>query len=301
MTDELTQVVQWLGLRMRVPEEWEIVRHSLAFDKGTLVFVDRRRETLRLHWRDCQRAPDLNRMLGDQRGKEALEFSGSKFRELNGHPGWQGFIREQNVDVRITHAAHFDVRTMRLIEVIATETCDEATAKSHFARLLSNVDVVSRADEARSFCAFGLDVTVPPGFRLTKASVKPADIVFEFAESSGDRAHPTGTRATVRRMGMAAAFAPADKQQLLQRESPDVSFRSIRTVSKPGHAAWSARGKQTHPRLMHLLGLGRHCDALLWHCESKNAIYSIATNHTKRKPLGAGSFSTTCCAEGFYD
>lgn len=300
MTEESTEIVKWLGLRLRVPKDWEIVRHSLSLANGNLVFVDRRRERLRLYWRDCQRAPDINRMLDDQRGKEALEFSGAKLRELNGHSGWQGFIREQANDERIVHAVQFDSSTMRLIEVIVTESGDEASSKSARARLLGNIRVTSRAAEARDFLAFGLGVTVPAGFRLTKASVKPADVAFEFAEFSGNPAHASGARAVVHRMGMAAAWAPGDQRPLLARESPQLKFRDIHSASLSGHAAWSASGQEIRPRLMNWLGLGRQGETSLWHCEPSNAIFSIATTYPRRRPFGTEAFSAACCGEASH-
>ena len=296
MTEESTEIVQWLGLRMRVPKEWEIVRHSLSLENGNLVFVDRRRERMRVYWRDCRNAPDLARMLDDQRGKESLEHPGAKLRELNGHAGWQGFIREQD-DERVLHAAHFDSSTMRLIEVIVTESGDEASSKSARARLLGNICVTSRAERARDFFAFGLGVTVPDGFRLTKASVKPADVAFEFAEFSGEPARPSGVSAVVHRRGMAAAWAPDDKRALLARESPQFKLRDIQSVSWSEHAAWSATGQEKRPRLMNWLGLGRRGETLLWHCDATNAIYSIATAYPRRKPLETRAFSTTCGCE----
>ncbi len=295
MTDESGNIVEWLGLRLRVPNEWEIVRHSLLLERGSLVFVDRRRERLRLYWRDCERAPDLNRMLDDQRGKESLESSGAKFRQLNGLPGWQGFIREQGSDERVVHAAHFDANTLRLIEVIATESGDESAGKSQRARLFGSIEVTSKAEHATGFRAFGLNVAVPAGFRLVKAAVKPGDVAFEFAELSGNHAQPSGVCATVHRMGMAATWAPADMRALLRRESPRLKLRDIQTASREGHPAWSAPGTEVQPRIRKLLGLGRQGEALLWHCESQNALYSIATVYPKRRPLGTSAFSTTCC------
>ena len=301
MTEGSSEIVKWLGLRMRVPKDWEIVRHSLSLENGNLVFVDRRRERLRVYWRDCRRAPDLARMLDDHRGKESLEHPSAKLRELNGHAGWQGFIREQADDERVLHAAHFDSSTLRLIEVIVTESGDEAASKSARARLLGNICVTSRAERARDFFAFGLGVTVPDGFRLMRASVKPADVAFEFAEFSGEPARPSGVTAVVHKMGMAAAWAPADKKALLARESPEFKLREIQSASWSDHAAWSATGQEKRPRLMNWLGVGRRGETLLWHCESTNAIYSIATAYPKRKPIGTRALSTICCGEAKHE
>ncbi len=298
MTDELTQVVEWLGLRLRVPVEWEIVRHSLSLDNGSLVFVDRRRETLRIFWRDCERAPDLNRMLSDQRSKDVLDFPGANIKELKGHSGWQGTLREQGNDERVVNAAHYDFRAARLIQVILTEAGDVTDGKSVRSALFGSIEVVSKAAEAREFRAFGLDVTVPFGFRLIKATVKPADVTFEFAEVDAKHSRHTGKAVTVHRMGMAAAWAPEDKRGLLAKETPQLRLSDVQRTSRGKHVAFLAQGKEVHPRLLSLFGLSRRGDALLWHCENKNAVYSVATKYLKRRPLEVSEVSTLCCSEG---
>jgi len=295
MTDESSEIVKWLGVHLRVPRQWEIVRHSLGLEKGSLVFVDRRRETLRLYWTSCERAPDLNRMLDDMRGKASLEFSGAKLAELRGHPGWQGFIREVSDGERVIHAAQFDSRTLRLIEVIVSESCDASEGKSLRARLLGNIEVAAKAEQARHFWAFGLNVTVPPGFRLFKTDVKPADVTFEFEQLSEERARPSGASAVVRRLGMAAAWAPAEKLRLVKQHAPGLSLADVEVTDQLGHHSSFAKGKETKPRILNWLGLGRRGEALLWHCEPTNAIYSVVTSYPKRTPVLAREFSMTCC------
>jgi hypothetical protein len=300
MTDESTEIVEWLGLRFRVPVGWEIVKHSLSLDNGSLVFVDRRHETLRVYWRSCERAPDMVRMLSDQRSRDASEHPGAKIKDVHGIAGWQGTIREQASGERVVHAAQFDSTTLRLLEVIVTEFGDESEGKAQRARLFNGFEVTAKAAEARAFRAFGLNVTVPIGFRLVKASAKPADVAFEFAEMSGKHSRPTGKSATVHRMGMAAAWAPADKQPLLVREAPHAALRDFEELSVGNHAAWSAAGQETRPRLLKLLGLGRKSEVLLWHCAPGNAIYSVVTTFLKRQPLKVAEFSTKCCSDGLH-
>lgn len=298
MTDESTEIVEWLGLRLRVPAEWEIVKHSLSLDNGSLVFVDRRRETLRLYWRSCERAPDLDHMIADQRSRAASESPPAMVKDLNGFPGWQGFIRQAASTERSVHAARFDSRTLRLVEVIVTESGDESLSKSRRARLLNSVEVTATASQALNVRAFGLAVAMPVGFRLVKASVKPADVTFEFAELSGPHSRQTGKTATVHRMGMAAAWAPAQKQQLLAREAPHAVLGACQELTRGGHAAWAAQGHEKRPRLLNWLGLGRKSEVLLWHCEAHNAIYSVTTTYLKQRPLGVATISTACCSEG---
>ena len=301
MTDELTQVVQWLGLRLCVPAEWEIVRHSLSLEQGSLVFVDRRHETLRIYWRDCETMPDLNRMVSDQRSKDVVEFAGATVKNLSGYAGWQGTIREEGPEKRSVHAVKYDSPTQRLIQAIITEASEAAACKSQRAALLNDIKVVSKANEARDFCAFGLNVTVPLGFRLLKATAKPADVTFEFAEVDTKHSRPTGKGVTVHRMGMAAAWVPEDKQQLLVKENPQISLRNFQGISRGKHPAIVAHGQETRPRLLSMLGVGRRGDALLWHCEKMNAVYSVATRYLKRTPLEITALSTPCCDEGRND
>jgi len=240
-------------------------------------------------------------MVSDQRSKDVVEFAGATVKNLSGYAGWQGTIREEGPEKRSVHAVKYDSPTQRLIQAIITEASEAAACKSQRAALLNDIKVVSKANEARDFCAFGLNVTVPLGFRLLKATAKPADVTFEFAEVDTKHSRPTGKGVTVHRMGMAAAWVPEDKQQLLVKENPQISLRNFQGISRGKHPAIVAHGQETRPRLLSMLGVGRRGDALLWHCEKMNAVYSVATRYLKRTPLEITALSTPCCDEGRND
>ena len=295
MADESSEIVKWLGIRLCVPKEWEIVRHSLNHEKGSLVFVDRRSERLRLFWRDCESAPDLNRMLDDQRSKMALEAPSATITELHGVGHWRGFIREEREGERVVHAVQFDAPSKRLIEAIVTETGDAASGKSQRAKVLGQLDVTSKAEHAREFWAFGLRVAVPAGFRLVKTDVKPADVCFEFDQALEGTSRASGASATIRRLGMAASWMPADLSQLFVRHAKTLRLGDASPMRQLEHSGISAEGKEVHPRLLNWLGLGRRGEARMWHCDASNAVYSIATVYPKRRPVAGSAFTMTCC------
>ena len=65
------QTIEWLGMRFRVPDEWEIVRHSSKRRTGTLMFVDRRRQRMQLSWTECRGEPDKVQLFNDLRARAA--------------------------------------------------------------------------------------------------------------------------------------------------------------------------------------------------------------------------------------
>src|SRR5450432_3448034 len=70
---DLSQAISWLSLGFRVPAEWDIVRHGILFERGSLVFVDRLRQRLSVSWTECQRPPDLERLVRDFEGQPLAE------------------------------------------------------------------------------------------------------------------------------------------------------------------------------------------------------------------------------------
>lgn len=296
LTALCNQEIHWLGLRTRVPEDWQVVRHGLLAARGQLIFVDRYRQRMQLTWVQCDGEPDLDRMLADDRSRQIEQHPTAILRPLENVPGWAGSVRAFDGGASIiTRAIRFDPQTLRLLEVsvITSAGADDATLAPE---LLSETVVTAPADGATHWNAFDLDVATPgPDWRLTATNVVPADVTFTFTqidEERGDR--PTGGVATFRRLGMADNWwrGPATARTTLNKLGG--TLVNVADGSYLGRAATRAEGYEPGPRLKRLLGLLRRRRDALFHCASCNAVYLISVLSPRTATVEPDAFLVCC-------
>src|SRR5450755_217907 len=159
---ELTQAISWLALAFRVPEDWEIVRHGIGFERGSLVFVDRLRQRLSVSWTACPRAPDLERLLSDF-GNQPLTVGETVLNQRD-QSGFRVLECETQTGERVTHALRFDPLSNRLVEIElpAPSARDEALAPALLASF-----AFAQPEQGQRVRAFGVHAEVPEGFRLS--------------------------------------------------------------------------------------------------------------------------------------
>ena len=292
MTDAPFQTIEWLGLRFKVPADWEIVRHSLSPERGSLGLVDRRHERMELHWTQLEREPDLERMLHDQQSRELGAEPGATLGPLRAPPGWRGFSVTSPTGQALARAVYFDAPSARLVQAVIVSGGTDARRLAR--RVLESV-TVGRAEQATRCHAFGLDVTTPPGYRLTHATVKPADVSFEFRAQAPGKKEPGPEAASIRRMGMAEAWYGDDPEKIVRREAPRVRLRARAERSYGNHRAFSVEGDEPGERLARLFGRGHGHRILIFCCPAENAVYRISTKSRDRRPVLPEEFRVACC------
>jgi hypothetical protein len=291
MTDDPFQTIEWLGLRFEVPAEWEIVRHGLSPKKGNLVLVDRRRERMELFWTHLEREPDLERMLLDQRHRELEAEPNATFQDLGSRRSWRGFWRTSPAGEVLGRAVRFERASERLVEAAMIGAEDRRLVR----RIIESI-LIGRAEESHRCRAFDLDVTTPPGYRLTRATVKPADVAFEFRPHGPGKPGPD--EVSIRRMGMAEAWYGDDPEKLLRREAPGVRFRPASRGLHANHPAFFVEGNEPGERLQRLIGRGHGRRVLIWCCPAENAVYRIGTKSADRRPVLPEDIRVACCRGG---
>lgn len=281
------QRVEWLGLRLRVPRDWEIVRHGVSPQLGRLTFVDRRRERFTLSWTECRSPPDVDHLLREI-SRVPSDADGARPIEIG---AWRGVERssvcgEAGAPVlpgaREIHLVRYDVRASRLLEAQCRwpSEASKSVALAEARRLVGQIESIAPPRLARSWRAFDLAFTSAPGFRLVGASVAPADTELRFEqcfEHGEPRSSQPPARVSVRRLGMARSRFDGDLERWLRNELSRVCFESLSRERYRGLGVVVGRGRDPHTRLERWLGRGRERTALLAFAESENALYLLAT------------------------
>lgn len=291
----LSQPIEWMGIAFRVPDDWQIVRHGLGLDRGSLVLVDRRLQRLQLWWSTVAREPDVERMIDHEREQVEKAESAAQVRALRGFGAWRVLETALPDGAVSTRAARFDPKTSRLLEVVVSTRRDEPTVDLVRA-LLDAMRVVCRAEAVRSWRAFDVALRMPPDYRLTGTTVNPADVTLRFEAVDPEDGSELGVSMSLRRMSMLADWYAGNAEALIRRDLPKVEFESFEPVEHAGHPALRAAGLLPAPPLRRLLGKRRSVRATAWTCEPENAFYLLT--HTSPSDHGASSldFGVDCCA-----
>jgi hypothetical protein len=291
----MSQAIEWMGIAFNVPEDWQIVRHGLSLDRGSLTLVDRRVQRLQLMWTNVKQEPDVERMIEHARKEAEKSESAPDVRAFRGFGSWRVLRTALPSGLVTTRAARFDAKTSRLLEAIVSTTVDEPRGDELVGRLLEAMRVVCRAEAAQRWCAFDVSVALPPDFRLSSTTVNPADVTLHFEAVDPEDGHELGAGVTIRRMGMVADWYAGNAEALIRRDARKVEFESFAAFELHGHPATEAVGREPAPPLRRVLGRERECRVLLWHCEPENALYRVTTSCPPTRRIRARDFDVDCC------
>lgn len=275
----LEQEIEWLGLRFCVPADWQIVRHGVSHEHGSLVLIDRRTQRLTVSWTRCQARPDLERLLRDYHAKQREEGGSGEYCPF-ASGRYRGFAQHGPQGERLTRAVAFHAPHARLLELLFVEPpgVDDG---SLLQTLLDTVEFTAAAELARRVCAFDLDVTPPEGFALSRADVKPLDVTVHFAAREGV------VTASLRRLGMASAWHRGTLEQLVQKHWPKASLRSEPSVDASEVTLF---GHEAGPLLLRWFGRLRVQRTIAWQRASEDAIYELTTHSLARRPVLPSAF-----------
>jgi hypothetical protein len=286
---ELSQAVHWLALGFRVPADWEIVRHGIGFERGSLVFVDRVRQRLSVSWTACPRVPNLERLLSDFENQPLTV--GETLLTQNDHFGFRVLECKKSSGEHVTHALRFDPASNRLIELeLPGLAAREGQTLAH--ALLAEFSFSER-DRDHSVRAFGVHAVLPAGFGLRGSRVKPADVTLEFEKpaASGERS-PASLK--IRRSGMARAWFDGDAARAIRVRNPALRFGDFDRLTVGSHVATAARGFARGALVKRALGMAAPYDVLFWECPEQNAVFETELR-VSRRGVGADAPRVWCC------
>jgi hypothetical protein len=293
MIDSQHEIIHWLGLRLEVPCDWQIVRHGLSSERGRLTFTDRFAERLDLSWRHLEGDPDVEHMVSDQRARDERELPDCQISAVR-ISGWHGYQRS-SAGESLVRAARYDAQSKRLIEALLIVEPKLGRSTRVNEQLLNGIRCVAAVEHQQRLCAFDIDVTFPDQLRLCRATVEPASVTFSFEANDASDRGKTRASAVIRRMGMASSWYRGNALRLIERESPRVEFGKMREIRVNTHTAGYAEGDASRARVLRWIGRGMHRRSMLWHCEAENAVYHVATTSYDRAPLHPEALRLECC------
>lgn len=276
------EIVRWLGLRFRVPCDWQMVRHSKNPEKGSVVFVDRRRERLEVHWQDCSNEPDLERMVDNQRSLAKKQDPEAHTEFLRGLGNWRG-LRTQSKGAVLSRAVRFDPKTQRLVDLVVSSSEDEDVS-DFFPWFCRHVEVEAKGPDALRWACFDIDLTMPEGYRLRDADIKPCDASLEFEEVEAEGEARVRRRIRVRRLGLVDSWYTGDPAGLLRAQSPKLRFNEFTQLTEGTHPATEGRAVEPTTLIPRLAGRQVHARVRLWHCEPENALYEVTCSGYRSAP-----------------
>jgi hypothetical protein len=278
------QIIDWLGIQLRVPREWEIVRHSSNAKAGTLIFIDRRTQRMQVSWTECLRKPDISQIFSDFRSRDVKQEPECTQSEIFKHRKWTCYRRTAGTK-QLTRCGIYDKKGRRWIDLILpwSDAVDEELEKS----ILENF--YSRAPDSKKglrWRAFNMDFTSPAQWELKSAEAKFALVSFVFEKG--------GARATVSRYGAPETWYDGHLEHFLKKNVGDVKGAyGLRMHGAHEACTFKGRERRFHPRWM--VGKRKKRNDIAWHCPSSRAVFQIMTMSSSKADVSPGEFAVHCC------
>lgn len=295
------QQFEWMGIRGEVPREWDVARHSVSPRKGTLAFVDRRRQRLQLSWTACKMPPAIDRMLEDHRSRQLELDPDAEFEPLKVDQ-WRGLVRDSMGEktaageLLVSRAMRYFNAFGRLVELVLLHG-EQPEDHEQVSEVMRSIEVVAAGDESRRSRLFGLDVTAREPLRLRGASVTAGETLLKFGDRGPEDKHAPRVEARVRRRGMASTWFDNDPQAALEQElkgqEPRITFGRSHERN-----ATLAESLEPGTRLEKWAGRRRLRRDVLWHEPQHNAVIQLTTWSTSKIDLQPTSLSVNALETG---
>jgi len=280
-----------MGFHFKTPSDWEIVRHSLYREEGEIEMVDRRRQRLSLTWKRWKKQPDMQATLDQVRENERITNPNRKVRILDGIGVWRGFSRGD-----LTRLMAWERQRKLWLDLVLLwpeepDPDGEAAVAQSFeigdepppARMTEAE--VSRARPMR-WRAFGIDMTVPPGWAFEEAEVQALLVKFQLHDARNPR-----RGLEVQRSAMADAWFDGNLETHIRTIAGPTRQIEFSGARYRGYDAVVGRSKEK-TRIGTRLAIGpRDRTDLAWFDEDANAVYTVSTLARPRRALDPAEFS----------
>ena len=287
----LNNDIAWMGLRMSLPEDWQPTRHSLNAQRGSLTFIDRRRQCLQLLWTTVSKTPDIVQVIEDYQASVLEEDDQADLEIWDDLDPWLGLVRLIDGQPALVRAATYSTKHKVLLEATLNADRLQGEPRQEARRILQAIKIAQPSTRATRWRLFDLDVQMPPFWQLTKMESAVADVAFTFTryqpgQMQNGKQKPdkmTKDQAIIRRRAMASTFHKGGLRRYIQRQSPKAIFKQFDDKIETERTVTSAVGIEAGKRARRLLGLLRTQRERVFRVESEDALYQITTLTHDRK------------------
>ena len=285
--------IEWLGLRLEVPQDWQIVRHGISSLNGCLTFTDRYSERMNLSWRKLDREPDVERIVAEQLQRDQTKIPDLTLARTT-IPGWQAY-RAESAESEWVRAARYEPLTSQLLEVWLSVRSNQKKSQLANERLVCAIAGTDPNRDTSRLQAFDTCLEYPRDLVLSTTKIEPANVTFEFERAAVKGQPFSRARAVVRRMGMASCWYRGNAVALIAREAKQVVYQTQSEHWLGAHRAMRVEGDTTKGPIQRWFGRSTRSRATLMHCEVENAVYLITTESYDQAPLLPERFKFVCC------
>lgn len=286
--DNDAKEIRWMGLRMCVPRTWEIKRHGISPVRGSLIFVDRRRQRLEINWQRPPKRPHIAHTLEQSIERLRDRDRTVRITQMPDTMGWQGFV--YGAEPRFYRGMRFEAEHDCLLQVTLCADGEREESNALARAVLGSIQLEESPEKARHWCVFGLDCTVPDGCVLERAKVFPMDVTLEFDGGKRHRVARRRASFVVRRMGMARDWFNGDTEAFARDRTRSTGPRTHTLGSGPDRVVETTGNV---PRFFFLGEWGPQEDESLrcWFSPVVNSMYVMTLRDGSRANLTLNDFT----------
>lgn len=281
------QTTCWRGMRLEHPSSWELTTVGGGKAPGRCIFSDRRYQRLQVLWREVKYVPQLDKIMEKHR-RGAKDPA--KFIPKSSPDPWRGFARKADSGW-VVNAGRFFRENRWLVEAMFVWPGGRDEELEN--RILASIAPADNQQEAATWQAMGLNVTVPKEYDLSDCSLQVGRIRWQFASPKKRAAD-----ITVERLAMASSWLKAPVADWLDAELPIRQKRLFR--GQDGSFAHPTDWIVSRARAGRLAAIARYKRInldLAWLCPVEDRLYHITVSRLQRQTqieLPAG-LSVQCC------
>ncbi|NJL30463.1 MAG: hypothetical protein HC898_01890 [Phycisphaerales bacterium] len=216
-------------------------------------------------------------MIEDYRRGDVAEHQGVKHKRISGAGDWHA-LRRSRADQHLTRAVRFDETDRRLVELALP--WPHGPQSDLELELLQSFRLEAPNQQGLRWCAWGMRVQVPQGWKLHSAGIEPGSAHMRFTQGRAE--------SLVRRLGAIDTWFHGHLDEFLTQQVSDSSI-SPRVTEVNKHPACEMETIEPGTRWQRWTGRLRARHDLAWLCPSDHAVYHVMT-------LAAPSQSQRRCA-----
>lgn len=280
----LYQNIDWLGIHVEVPANWEIAGHGRNPDRGKLVFVDRRRQRLELTWLACRTRPDGALIMKERHLKDRAMHGAESCGAVQRKNGWFVYEWSSSGIALERRGRYFDKRSMWVEAVFSGSGADDDCDSQVVAESIAFDD---HGEGRMRWRAFGIDCTTPAEVKLTRVEVRPADCTLAFSWDLGE--------AVLHRLKVPELWYEGAAEDEAAHLVDEKARRALRPVVYQTHSAFSASWMQGGA-WERLIRKQRFCRDIVWECKSGKTVYHLSYKLHRAEKMEQEYIRVVCCA-----